>query len=320
MERRKLGRSGIEVSRLSLGAMTFGGRMPPISNVEATAAAAMFERALEAGINFVDTADAYSGGESEEILAPLVARHRDSIVLATKVGMGARSERPLSRHNLVASVEASLRRLGLEHIDVLYLHRPDRATAVEETFDALDELVQRGLVTAVGTSNWTSGETAYAIGRQRALGAVEPTSVQVYWSLVGRDVEQEIAPASRHLDVGLVVWSPLAGGYLSGRSDGRRSVWAFPPVDPALGERVLTVVRRIAHDLDLTPAQVAIAWLLSRDEVTSVIVGASSLHQLEENLLAATVSLDEGTLGELDEVSAAAPIYPRWWDAAMGVA
>jgi len=319
MERRRLGRSGLEVSRLSLGAMTFGQRMPPISNVDATAAAAMFERALEAGINFVDTADAYSGGESEEILAPLVARHRDAIVVATKVGMASGPDRPLSRANLVTGVERSLRRLALDRIDVLYLHRPDRSTSIEETFDALDELVQRGLVGTVGTSNWTSAETAYALGRQRALGAAEPTSVQVYWSLVGRDVEQEIAPACRRLDVGVVVWSPLAGGYLSGRSDGRRSVWAFPPVEPELGERVLSAVRRIAGDLGLTPAQVAIAWLLSKDEVTSIIVGASSLAQLEENLAAAAVTLDRPTLAALDEVSATPPNYPRWWDAAMGV-
>jgi aryl-alcohol dehydrogenase-like predicted oxidoreductase len=299
--------------------MTFGRRMPPISNVDAADAGAMFERAVEAGINLVDTADAYSGGESEEILAPLVARHRDAILVATKVGMASGPDQPLSRANLTASVEGSLKRLGIERIDVLYLHRPDRSTSIDETFDALDELVQRGLVRAVGTSNWTSAETAYALGRQRALGQVEPSSVQVYWSLVGRDVEQEIAPASLRLDVGLVVWSPLAGGYLSGRGDGRRSVWAFPPVEAALGERVLTVLRRAGRDLDLTPAQVALAWLLARDEVTSIIVGASSMTQLEENLHAETVTLDERTLAELDEASAAPPNYPRWWDSAMGV-
>jgi aryl-alcohol dehydrogenase-like predicted oxidoreductase len=319
VELRRLGRSGLEVSRLSLGAMTFGQRMPPISNVDAAAAAAMFERALDAGINFVDTADAYSGGESEEILAPLVARHRDSIIVATKVGMGSGPERPLSRPNVIAGVERSLRRLGIDRIDVLYLHRPDRSTSIDETFDTLDELVERGLVRAVGTSNWTSAETAYATGRQRALGRVEPTSVQVYWSLVGRDVEQEIAPASRRLDMGLVVWSPLAGGYLSGRTDGRRSVWAFPPVEPALGERVMSVLRRVAGDLDLTPAQVALAWLLNREELTSVIVGASTVAQLEENLRAEAITLDEDSLAKLDEASAAAPNYPRWWDSAMGV-
>jgi aryl-alcohol dehydrogenase-like predicted oxidoreductase len=319
VERRELGVSGLKVSRLSLGAMTFGSRMPPISNVDATAAEAMLERAIDAGVDLVDTADAYSGGESEEILAPLLARHRDELVVATKLGMAGGHDRPLSRENVTASVERSLRRLATDRIDVLYLHRPDRSTPMDETFDALDALVSRGLVRAVGVSNWTAGETGYAVGRQRALGRVEPTSVQVYWSLVGRDVEQEIVPACRRLGVGVVVWSPLAGGYLAGRSDGRRTTWAFPPVDAAVGPPVLTVLRRLAADLGVTPARVAIAWLLRRPEVTSVIIGASTPAQLEDNLAAATLELDDAHVDQLDEAGAVPPIYPRWWDDAMGV-
>jgi aryl-alcohol dehydrogenase-like predicted oxidoreductase len=319
VERRTLGTSGLAVSRLSLGAMTFGSRMPPISNVSAADAEAMVERAIAAGVNFVDTADVYSGGESEEILAPILARHRDELLVATKMGMGGGQDRPLSPANVKASVEDSLRRLAIDHIDVLYLHRPDRSTPIDETFDAIDELVSRGLVRSVGVSNWSAGETGYAVGRQRGVGRVEPTSVQVYWSLVGRDVEQEIAPTCQRLDVGVVVWSPLAAGYLAGRHDGRRSAWEFPPVDEALGARVVAVLGRIAGQLDVTPARVAIAWLLSRPEVTSVIVGASSLPQLEENLAAATLELDETHLAELNDISEMPPIYPRWWDAAMGV-
>jgi aryl-alcohol dehydrogenase-like predicted oxidoreductase len=319
VERRTLGGSGLEVSRLSLGAMTFGSRMPPISNVDAGAAEAMLERAIEFGVNLVDTADAYSGGESEEILAPLLARHRDDLLVATKLGMGSGGERPLSRENVKACVEESLRRLATDRIDVLYLHRPDRLTPIEETFAALDELVSRGLVRSVGVSNWTAGETAYAVGCQRALGRVELTSVQVYWSLVGRDVEQEIAPTCERLGVGVVVWSPLAGGYLAGRSDGRRSVWAFPPVADAGGERVLGVLRNVAEELEVKPARVAIAWLLTRPEVASVIVGASSLTQLEENLAAATLKLGDSHLRALEDASAVPPIYPRWWDTTMGV-
>jgi aryl-alcohol dehydrogenase-like predicted oxidoreductase len=319
VERRRLGGSGLEVSRLSLGAMTFGSRMPPISNVDAVAAEAMLERAIELGVNLVDTADAYSGGQSEEILAPLLARHRDELFVATKLGMSSQGERPLSRENVKARVEESLGRLGTDRIDVLYLHRPDRSTPIEETFDALDELVGRGLLRSVGVSNWTAGETGYAVGRQRALGRAEPTSVQVYWSLVGRDVEQEITPTCERLGVGVVVWSPLAGGYLAGRGDGRRAVWAFPPVDDAVGERVLRVLRKVADELEVKPARVAISWLLTRPEVTSVIVGASSLTQLEENLAAATLKLGEGHVRALDEASAVPPIYPRWWDTAMGV-
>ncbi len=319
MERRELGVSGLKVSRLSLGAMTFGSRMPPISTVDAVAAEAMLERAIDAGVNLVDTADAYSGGESEEILAPLLARHRDDLMVATKLGMAGGHDRPLSADNVTASVERSLRRLATDRIDVLYLHRPDRSTPVEETFDALDALVSRGLVRTVGVSNWTAGETGYAVGRQRALGLAEPSSVQVYWSLVGRDVEQEIVPTCRRLGVGVVVWSPLAGGYLAGRRDGRRTGWAFPPVDATVGPQVLTVLRRVAAELDVTPARVALAWLLRRPEVTSVIVGASTPAQREDNLAAATLELDDTHVAALSAAGAVPPIYPGWWDDAMGV-
>ena len=319
MERRKLGLSGLEVSRLSLGAMTFGSRMPPISNVDASTAEALLERAIDAGVNFIDTADAYSGGESEEILAPLLARHRDDLMVATKVGMGAGGDRPLSRTNVTSAVEASLRRLGTDHVDVLYLHRPDRSTPIEETFDALDDLFTRGLIRSVGVSNWMAGETGYAVGCQRAAGRLAPTSVQIYWSLVGRDSEQEIVPACERLGLGVVVWSPLAGGYLAGRRDGRRSVWAFPPVDDALGTRVLEVLVQLARDLGVTPAQVALAWLLRHADVSSVLVGASSLEQLDDNLSAATLHLDDAHMAQLNEASAVPPTYPRWWAVAMGV-
>ncbi len=299
--------------------MTFGSKMPPISNTDRTTAGALLERAVDAGINLVDTADAYSSGESEEILAPLLARHRDRLLLATKLGWGRSHERPLGRENVTASVEDSLRRLGTDRIDVLYLHRPDRATPIEETLDALDALVERGLVRTFGVSNWTAGETGYSVGRQRTLGQGEPTSVQVYWSLVGRDVEQEIVPACTRLDVGVVVWSPLAGGFLADRTGGRRAIYAFPPVDETVGVRVLHALRGVAAELETTPAAVAIAWLLARPEVTSVIIGASSLEQLEANLVASDLVLDASQLAVLEQASAIDPIYPRWWDTAMGV-
>jgi aryl-alcohol dehydrogenase-like predicted oxidoreductase len=319
VELRRLGTSGLEVSRLSFGAMTFGSQMPPISNTDRAAAEALLERAVDAGINLVDTADAYSRGESEEILAPLLARHRDHLLLATKLGWGREHERPLSRENVTASVEDSLRRLGTDRIDVLYLHRPDRSTPIEETFDALDDLVGRGLVGTVGVSNWTAGETGYTVGRQRGLGRSEPTSVQVYWSLVGREVEQEIVPTCTRLDVGVVVWSPLAGGFLADRHNGRRTLHAFPPVDETLGAKVLEALRGIAAESGTTPAAVAIAWLLARPEVTSVIIGASRMEQLDANLAAADLKLETNHLATLEAASAIDPIYPRWWDTAMGV-
>ncbi|HEY7107450.1 MAG TPA: aldo/keto reductase [Acidimicrobiia bacterium] len=319
MERRALGSSGVEVSRLALGAMTFGTGMPPISNVDAAAAEAMIERAIGAGVNLVDTADAYSGGESESILAPVLARHRDELLVATKVGFASAGGAPLSPQSVRSAVEDSLRRLRIDRIDVLYLHRPDRSTPIDTTFDELDALAGRGLVRSVGVSNWRAGETAYAVGRQRATGRLEPTSVQVYWSLVGRDVEQEIVPTCAQLGVGVVVWSPLAAGYLTGRGDGRRAAYAFPPVDDGIGHRVLEGLGRVATQLGVSPARVALAWLLHRPDVDSVIVGASSLGQLDDNLAAADLQLDADQLAILEDASAVAPIYPRWWDAAMGV-
>jgi aryl-alcohol dehydrogenase-like predicted oxidoreductase len=293
--------------------------MGPISNVDAAGAEAIVERAIGAGVNLVDTADAYSAGESEQILAPILARHRDEILVSTKVGFGGAAERPLSRANVISDVEDSLRRLAVDRIDVLYLHRPDRDTPIDETFDALDELMTRGLIRTVGTSNWTAAETAYAVGRQRANRGAEPTSVQVYWSLVGRDVEHEIVPMSQHLGLGVVVWSPLAGGYLADRSNGRRAEWAFPPVDPTAGERALAAVRRIGEELAVAPATVALAWLLHRPEVTSIIIGASSTAQLDENLAAADLRLGADQLTTLADAARPTPIYPRWWDTAMGI-
>ena len=233
--------------------------------------------------------------------------------------MGTSGERPLSRENVTESVEGCLRRLGTDRIDVLYLHRPDRETPIDETFDALDSLVQRGLVRTVGVSNWTAGETGYSVGRQRALGRAEPTSVQVYWSLVGREVEQEIVPVCTRLDLGVVVWSPLAAGFLADRHDGRRAAHAFPPVDESVGDTVLKVVREIATETGLTPAAVSIAWLLARPEVTSVVIGASTLKQLEANLAAVDLTLDTSQLAALEAASAINPIYPRWWETALGV-
>jgi aryl-alcohol dehydrogenase-like predicted oxidoreductase len=299
--------------------MTFGTRMPPISTVDRAAAETMLERAVEAGVNFVDTADAYSGGESEEILAPFLSRHREHLVVATKLGWTGDQVRPLSRENVFGSVERSLRRMQIDCIDILYAHRPDRLTPIDETLDAVDELVSRGSVRSFGFSNWTAGETGYAVGRQRARRAAEPTSVQVYWSLVGRDVEHEIVPICQRLGVGLVVWSPLAAGYLAGRTDGRRSRLEFPPVVEEIGRRVLGVVGDIAGQVGGTPAQVALAWLLHRPEVSSVIVGASTLRQLDENLAAANIQLDQSQLDVLTDASAVPLTYPRWWDAAMGV-
>jgi aryl-alcohol dehydrogenase-like predicted oxidoreductase len=334
MERRRLGASGLEVSKLSLGAMTFGSGMPPITTVDEQHARAMVDRALDAGVNLIDTADVYADGQSEEILGAAIRNRRADVFVATKVGFGSRDPGALSYDAVVTACEASLARLGTDHIDLYQLHRPDRTTPIEETLRALDDLVARGLVRETGTSNFRAWEMAGAVAHQRALGRPAFTSVQIYYSLVGRDAEHEIIPQCRADDVGVIVWSPLSSGYLTGRYSsgtragaqseggeaiGRRTTFTFPPVDPDIGERGVEAVAAVAEARGVSMAQVALAWVLAQSGITSVIVGASSLEQLDDNLAAADLVLDAGELARLDAATALAPIYPAWWDPAMGI-
>jgi len=321
VKRRRLGWADLEVSELSLGAMTFGTGMPPIANVDAQLAREMADRAVEAGVNLIDTADVYSSGESEEILAAILRAHRDELLVATKVGFGPSGphDAGLSYNNVVACAEDSLRRLAIDHIDLFQLHRPDRSVPIEETLRALDDLVDRGLVRYFGVSNFTAAEVAYAVGWQRARERPPIAAVQVYYSLVGRDVEHEIVPLCTRQDLGLLVWSPLASGFLARREGGRRSSFAFPPVDPEVGARALDAVGAVADARGVTLAQVSIAWLLAQQVVTSVIIGASTVAQLDDNLAAADLVLTPDELLRLDAATAPAPIYPAWWDRAMGV-
>jgi aryl-alcohol dehydrogenase-like predicted oxidoreductase len=321
MRRRKLGWTDLDVSELSLGAMTFGTAMPPITTVDARLARSMAERAISAGVNLIDTADVYSSGESEEILSAILGAHRDELLVATKAGFGgADSMSGLSYENVVACAEASLRRLGIDYIDLFQFHRPDRSVPIEETLRAIDELVERGLVRYFGVSNFTAAEIAYALGWQRARERPAVAAVQAYYSLVGRDVEHEIVPLCERQQVGLLVWSPLAGGYLARRDDGRRASFPFPPVDPETGARALDAVGAIADAHGVSPAQVSIAWLLARPAVTSVIIGASTMAQLEDNLAAAELVLEPAELTRLDAATQPGSLYPAWWDVAMGIA
>ena len=290
------------------------------------AAQRLIEAALDAGMNLIDTADVYANGQSEEILGAAIRDRRDDVLVATKVGFGSRASGALSYDAVVAACEASLTRLGTDHIDLYQLHRPDRTTPIEETLRALDDLVARGLVRETGTSNFRAWEMAGAVAHQRALGRPAFTAVQIYYSLVGREAEHEIIPQCRADDVGVIVWSPLSSGYLTGRyragaqyqgaqhegtGGGRRTTFTFPPVDPDIGERGVDAVAAVAAARGVTLAQVALAWVLAQPGITSVIVGASSLEQLDDNLAAADLVLDAAT--------ALAPIYPAWWDPAMGI-
>jgi aryl-alcohol dehydrogenase-like predicted oxidoreductase len=332
MERRRLGASGLEVSVLSLGAMTFGSGMPPITTVEARDARAMVDRALDAGVNLIDTADVYANGQSEEILGAAVRGRRDDVLLATKVGFDTVEPGALAYDRVVGACEGSLRRLGTDRIDLYQLHRPDRTTPIEETLRALDDLVARGLVRETGTSNFRAFENAAAVAHQRALGRPAFTAAQLYYSLVGREAEHELIPQCRADDLGVIVWSPLSGGYLTGRyssgtrhgaeqqpGGGRRSTFTFPPVDPDVGARGVEAVAAVAAGHGVSLAQVALAWVLAQPGITSAIVGASSLEQLDDNLAAAVLVLTPDDLATLDAATALAPIYPAWWDPAMGI-
>jgi aryl-alcohol dehydrogenase-like predicted oxidoreductase len=311
--------------------MTFGSGMPPVTTVDERDARAMIDRALAAGVNLVDTADVYAFGQSEEIVGRAVrdlGPRRDDVLVATKCGFGSRDGGALSYDSVVAACEASLRRLGLDHIDLYQLHRPDRTTPIEETLRALDDLVTRGLVRAIGTSNFRAWETSAAVARQRALGRPAFTATQLYYSLVAREAEHELIPECRADDLGVIVWSPLSSGFLTGRyraagggtgGEGRRTTFSFPPVDPELGERALRALATVADGRGVPMARVALAWVLAQPGITSAIVGASSLGQLDDNLAAADLELTADELAVLDAATALAPVYPAWWDPAMGI-
>ena len=324
-----LGRSGLAVSELCLGTMTFGGSegmWGVIGQLRQDEADALVRAALDAGVNFFDTANVYANGASEQILGQSLRNlgvDRNEVVIATKV-LGPMGQGPnaagASRGHILAQIEASLKRLQLDHVDLYQIHGVDPATPVEETLEALDILVRRGVVRYVGLSNWAAWQVAKALGIAAARGFAKVVSLQSYYTLVGRELEREIVPMALSEGVGLMVWSPLAGGFLSGKyrredeqaGEGRRATFDFPPVDRDRGYAVIDVLRRIAAAKAATVAQVAIAWLLHQKAVSSVIVGAKRPEQLADNLGAADVALAAEDLAALDEVSRLAPEYPGW--------
>ncbi len=322
-----LGNTGLVVSRLAFGAMTFtaGNRqMRAVAKVGPDLAGELVARALDAGINFFDTADAYADGESESLLGAALKRHRERIVLATKVGF--RSGPPLtqaglSRRHILWSVEQSLRRLQTDWIDVYIAHREDPYTPVEETLEALDTLVRAGKVRYLGFSNWSAWRAAAALEIQRAQGLARFTHGQMYYSLLGRDVERDVVPMMRQYGLGMTVWSPLAGGFLSGKytrqtltdPDNRIAGFDFLPFEKEAGFALVERLRAIAAAHAASIAQVALAWLLSRPAVTSVLLGSSRLAQLEDNLRAIDVKLSTEELAELAAATEPVAVYPNWF-------
>jgi aryl-alcohol dehydrogenase-like predicted oxidoreductase len=322
-----LGNTGLTVSRLAFGAMTFtaGNRdLGAVYKVGAELAGELVGRALEAGINFFDTADGYAGGESEALLGAALKPHRDQVVIATKVGFRtgpALTRAGLSRRHILWSVDQSLKRLGTDWIDVYIAHREDPHTPLEETLAAFDAIVRAGKVRYLGFSNWSAWKAAAALEIQKANGLAPFTHGQMYYSLVGRDVERDVIPMMHRYGLGLTVWSPLASGFLSGKytrqtlsdPNNRLSGFDILPFDKQRGFELVERMRAIAAAHGASVAQIAIAWLLARRGVSCVIVGSTKLSQLDDNLGAAAVALTAAQLAELDAATALAPVYPNFF-------
>jgi aryl-alcohol dehydrogenase-like predicted oxidoreductase len=329
MEYATLGNTGLLVSKLCFGTMTFGdgrGIFKAISAVGQAGADELVKTSIDDGINFFDTADNYTEGESEKILGQSLKNlniARKDVVIATKVysrvGPG-RNDIGASRGHIMDGVEASLRRLQTDHIDLYQIHGNDSVTPVEETLRALDTLVQQGKVRYVGCSNWQAWKLARALGICEFRNLARFDTLQAYYSIAGRDLEREIVPLLQSEKVGLLVWSPLAGGLLSGKysrmnqkpTDSRRTSYDFPIVDKERAWKILDVMAPIAKAHGCSPARLSIAWLLARPVVTSVIIGAKRLDQLQDNLAAAELILTQDELRQLDEVSVLPPEYPGW--------
>ena len=332
MEHRNLGRSGLRVSALALGTMTFGGRgnFAAVGDTDIKGAARHIDMALDAGIDLVDTADVYSAGVSEEIIGEVLdqAGRRERVLLATKARMpmgDGPNDAGLSRHHLIAACEASLRRLRADHIDLYQVHEWDGITPLDETLSALDDLVRAGKVRYVGCSNYAGWQLTKALGVSERRGFERFVSQQILYSLQAREAEYEIVPAALDQGVGIMVWSPLSGGLLSGKyrrgdegPEGARQLtdWNEPPVlDREQFHDIVDVLVEIADGRGVSAAQVAIAWLLGRPGVSTVVIGARTDEQLADNLAAADLVLSGEERARLDEVSAPPLIYPHWHQA-----
>jgi len=330
MDYRQLGNSGLRVSALSLGTMTFGGTgwASAVGSTDVDGAKRQVSLCLDAGVNLLDTANVYSAGASEEILGQAIAGRRDDVLLATKARMpmgDGPNDAGLSRYHILRSVEASLRRLDTDHIDLYQVHEWDGQTPLEETLSALDSLVQSGKVRYIGASNYAGWHLMKALSISDARGYERFVSQQIYYSLQARDAESELVPVSLDQGLGILVWSPLAGGLLSGKyrrnadtPEGTRRFagWDEPPVhnEEQLYDTI-DVLIEVAEAHGVSAAQVSLAWLLGRPGVTSVIIGARTDAQLTDNLAAADLTLTDEERARLDKVSQQPLRYPYWHQA-----
>ncbi len=331
MKYKQLGRTGLFVSEICLGTMTFGGNedagmWKAIGQLRQDEVDGIIARALTAGVNFIDTADVYSFGQSERLVGQALKNlgvKRKDVVLATKVygemGPGP-NDRGASRGHIMDGVKESLERLQTDHIDLFQIHANDMITPVDETLRALDDLVSQGLVRYVGVSNWAAWKIAKALGMSEAKGYARFETLQAYYSIAGRDLERELVPMLTEERLGLMVWSPLAGGYLSGKygpggatpNDARRVTFDFPPVDIERADGCIAAMREVGAAHGVSVARVALAWLLSKPHVMSVIIGAKSIAQLDDNLAAAELELSSEEIAKLDAVSELPQEYPGW--------
>ncbi|HEY1808925.1 MAG TPA: aldo/keto reductase [Acidobacteriaceae bacterium] len=329
MKYNTLGHTGLLVSELCLGTMTFAsaeGMWKPIAGVGQTLADDLVRRSLDAGVNFIDTADVYTNGESEKTLAQAIANlgaARKDVVIATKAygrtGPG-RNDIGASRGHIMHAVEASLKRLRTDYIDLYQIHAFDTVTPIEETLRALNTLVEQGKVRYIGCSNWMAWQIMKALALSDARHLARFETLQAYYSIAGRDLEREIVPLLQDQKLGLLVWSPLAGGLLSGKysreqqkpEDSRRSAFDFPLVDKERTWRILDLLRPVAEAHHTSVATVALAWILAKPFVTSVIIGAKRVDQLEQNLAAVDLQLTPEEIKQLDEVSTLPQEYPGW--------
>jgi aryl-alcohol dehydrogenase-like predicted oxidoreductase len=330
MEYRQLGRSGLRISTLTLGTMTFGGKggFSAVGSTDIEGARRQIDMALDAGVNLIDTADVYSQGTAEELVGEAIKGKRDDLLLSTKVRMPMGSgpnDAGLSRHHILSGAEASLRRLGTDHIDIYHVHEWDGQTPVEETLSTLDTLVQSGKVRYLAASNYAGWQLMKALAAADRHDYQRFAAQQIYYSLEARDAEYELVPLALDQGLGILVWSPLAGGLLSGkfRRDAAQpensrhlSGWNEPPVrnEDRLYDTI-EVLLDVAKAHGVSAAQVALAWLLGRPGVTSLVIGARTDEQLADNLAAADLVLSSDERAALDQVSTPDLIYPYWHQA-----
>lgn len=328
MDYRTLGASGLKVPALSFGTGTFGGKGPLFSawgNSDVDEARRLIDICLDAGVTLFDTADVYSDGASEEVLGAAIRGRRDRVLISTKTGLpmgDGPNDAGLSRHRLIVAVEAALRRLGTDHIDLLQLHAFDAFTPVEEVLHTLDTLVRAGKVRCIGASNFAGWQLMKSLAASDRHGWPRHVAHQVYYSLVGRDYESELMPLGLDQKVGALVWSPLGWGRLTGKirrgqplPEGSRlhdtAQWG-PPVEEERLHRIVDALDAVAAETGRSVPQVAIAWLLARPTVSSVIIGARNEAQLRDNLGAVGWTLEPEQIGRLDAASDVMPAYPYY--------